>query len=149
MSNIIQYIPDLKRYVYSKIRSTFWADDIIQETLLYLLLKIDNIKITNLKGLIINTSNFFISKYRSMVLHNNIIPERHVEFNCEININDFNTYVLDDKIYNRLLTVNKTYFNKFILQIHGYSIKEIAKMNNMNENTVKTQIKRCKEYLKH
>lgn len=149
MSDIIKHIPDLKRYVHSKIQSNFWADDIIQETLLYLLLKIDNIKVTNLKGLVLNTANFFISKYRNKRHYNNEIPDKIIEFKGEINLNDFNTYILDDTIYNKLLTVNKEYFNKFILQIHGYSIKEIAIMNNMNENTVKTQIKRCKDYLKH
>lgn len=146
--NIIKYIPDLKRYVNSKIDNC-WAEDVVQETLLYLLLKIDNIKVTNLLGLMLNTANFFISKHHSMKKFDNNIPEISTKFICDIRINELNVYILDDKNYNKLLTVNQDHFNKLVLQISGYSIKEISEMYNTNENTIKTHIKRCKDYLKH
>lgn len=146
---IIKYIPHLKRYVKSKVKTVYW-EDVVQETLLYLLLKIDNIEITNTKGLLFNTANFFISKSRNnretVPLNNN---DKITNFNGSVIKNKYNTYILDDKIFCKLLKVDKKHLKKFVLQINGYSIKEISVMCNCNENTVKTHIKRCKDYLKH
>jgi len=148
-TEIIKYIPDLKKYVKSKIKNSYF-EDVVQETLLYLLLKIDNIKVTNMKGLLFNTANFFISKARNNKVNVELTDNLKIQnFKCEINYNSYNTFLLCDEVYNKLLTVNKMYLNKLIMQLNGYSIKEIALIQKCNENTVKTHIKRCKDYLKH
>lgn len=148
IEDIVKFIPDLKRYVRSRLNSDIWVEDVVNETLLYLLSKINDIEITNLNGLILNTSNFFISKYRNNKIYNNDIPEEIVNFNGIVELNKLNTYNLDDKMYSKLLSANKVHLHKLTLQIMGYSIKEISEIYKTNENTTKTHIKRCKDYLK-
>lgn len=148
LEEIIKLIPDLNRYVRFRLNDKMWVEDVVQETLLYLLLKIDDIEVTNIKGLVLNTANFFISKYRDKKIYNNDIPESPIKFNGNVIINKINTYNIEDKLFNNLLSVNATHLEKLLLQIHGYSIKEISEIYNTNNNTTKTHIKRCKDYLR-
>lgn len=147
---IIKYLPDLTKYVKSKI-NLYW-EDVVQETLLYLLSSINNINVTNIKGLIFNTANFFIKKFYTKntnisFVNYDSIKNLTINFECNIYKNKLNTYLIDDNQYNKLLNINKTYLKKLILFINGYSLNEIADITNININTVKTHIYKCKKIL--
>ncbi len=150
-NNILQYVPDLKKYIRSKIKTDWWKD-VVQEVLLYLYIKFKSIIITDLKGLIINTAKMFINKHFSQnnkliycneTTSNAICTQKHtfVTFG-------YNTDTIDDKLFNNIQSVSKLIFAPFKMQLDDMSIKEIAQELNINENTVKTRIMRCKTYLK-
>lgn len=151
--DIVKYIPDLTKYIKSKIISIDW-EDVLHDTLLYLLIKFDDIIITNLKGLIINTGKIFINKYFYNQSFNFLedLDESSLNSN-EIQSHDFfesgyNTEYISDTLLNNLNNVSDTLLTPFKLKLEDYSIKEISKKLNLNENTVKTRLKRCKMYLK-
>lgn len=155
-NDCLQYIPDLKKYVKSKVTTDIWKD-IVQDTLLYLHFKFDTLQITDLKGLILNTANFFIQKYYTFKLKDklmvvekleNIESHKTVTINCDLKIGKYNSFFIDDNLLKNLDIVSETLFTPFQMQLNGFSIKDIAEELKCNENTVKTRISRCKEKLK-
>jgi len=150
-SDFYPYIPDLKKYIRSKIKTDHW-EDILQDTLLYLFIKFDKLIITNLKGLLINTARFFINqhfkgtkiKFDDINLCYNVSDK----INPVFMIDHWNANEITDQLYRNLRTIKKQLLEPFNLQLNGNSIKEISQQLNINENTVKTRIKRAKEYLK-
>lgn len=151
--NCLQYIPDLKRYVKSII-NTSESDDIVQDTLLYLYLKFDDINVTNVKGLLINTSKFFIKKHLSLnaklntcEISDNDINIFHIN-NANIRIGKYNSILIDDTLFTNINRVSKSLFIPFQMQVNGYSIQDIVNELKENENTIKTRIRRCKLILK-
>lgn len=152
-NDILTYLPDLKKYVKSKIKDDWWKD-IIQEVLLYLYIKFKSLIITDLKGLIINTAKMFINKhfrntdrmiYKDIIVESSTTHQKHIFMTS-----GYNTDLIDDRLYNNIKSVSKLIFTPFKMQLDDdMSIKEIAQELNINENTVKTRIKRCKEHLKN
>lgn len=150
-NDILQYVPDLKKYIKSKIKTDWWKD-IVQETLLYLYIKFKTIIITDLKGLLINTGRMFMNKHITMntrLVFSNTLESAHISTQRHnFDISGYNSSIIDDKLFNNIKTVSKLIFAPFSMQLDDMSIKEIAQQLNINENTVKTRIKRCKEHLK-
>lgn len=151
-NDILTYLPDLKKYVKSKIKDDWWKD-IIQEVLLYLYIKFKSLIITDLKGLIINTAKMFINKHfrdNTKIHYRDIISDVYTTQQKHIFITSgYNTDIIDDRLYHNIKSVSKLIFTPFKMQLDDMSIKEIAQELNINENTVKTRIKRCKEHLKN
>jgi len=152
-NDILYYLPDLKKYVKSKIKTSWWKD-IVQEVLLYLYLKFKSLKITDLKGLILNTAKFFINKHinkncNKLVFSNDIINTATTYQKHNFVTSGYNTEIIDDNLFNNIQSVSKLIFLPFTMQLNGMRIKEIAENLNINENTVKTRILRCKTHLKN
>jgi hypothetical protein len=151
-TDCLQYIPDLKKYVKKCVGGSEW-EDVVQDTLLYLFLKYDNINVTNVKGLLINTSLFFIKKHLSYnskvntceINDTNIIIDYN---NANIKIGKYNSILIDDTLFNNINRVSKSLFIPFQMQLNGKSIESIAKVLKINENTIKTRIRRCKSVLR-
>lgn len=152
--DFLQYLPDLKKYVRSKIKTDIWKD-VVQDTLIYLYIKFDKLIITDLKGLIINTARFFVNKHfrTSKIEYSDVLETKYMFFvtdtmNPVFKIGSWNGNDIDDKLYSNLRRVSKTLFEPFEMQMNNKSVKEISEELELNENTVKTRIKRCKEFLK-
>jgi DNA-directed RNA polymerase specialized sigma24 family protein len=64
-------------------------------------------------------------------------------------IKDYNSYEISDELYDNLNKVSETLFIPFNMQLNGLSIKEISVLLKINENTIKTRINRCKNFLKN
>lgn len=152
----LQYIPDLKRYVKSKVPTDNWQD-IVQDTLLYLYFKFDTLEVTDLKGLIINTANFFVKKYYTKQLKNKLVVcekideiKSHTSINiaCNLKIGKYNSFYIEDELLLNIEKIPDSLFVPFQMQLNGFSIKDIAEELKCNENTIKTRISRCKEKLK-
>lgn len=150
-SDFYPYTNDLKNYIRSKIKTDHWKD-VLQDTLLYLFVKFDKLIITNLKGLMINTARFFINQHfkGSKIKFDNIdlcynVSDRDSH---TFKLDHWNANEIDDKLLSNLRTIKKQLYEPFDMQLNGKSIKEISQKLNINENTVKTRIKRAKEYLK-
>lgn len=151
-NDILSYVPDLKKYIRSKIKTDWWKD-VVQEVLLYLYIKFKSIIITDLKGLIINTARMFINKHITknctrLVFVNELttnvsIIQKHTYVSYGYNID-----LIDDNLFKNIQSVSQLIFAPFKMQLEDMSIKEIAQELNINENTVKTRIMRCKTYLK-
>ena len=149
--DVIPHLKELKIYIRTKV-NTEWVEDIIHDTMLYLFLKWDQLIITNLKGFLFNTSNFFIKKWY-------FNQKRY----CSVTLDDVNTttytfiqeygnnapeFTVSDKLYYNLRTVSTNLLVPFQMQMEDKSIKEIAKDMELSENVIKTRISRCKTYLK-
>ena len=152
--DFLMYVPDLRNYVRSKVKTDWWKD-IVQDTLVYLFIKFDKLIISNLKGLIINTANFFINKHfgsRKILYYD--IPETKYLYNLTEHMNPvfkigvWNSSGIDDRLYQNLRKVSKALFVPFEMQMNDVRVRDIAIELQLNENTVKTRIKRCKEMLR-
>ena len=152
----LQHIPSLNQHVRRRIRTDHWKD-IVQDTLLYLHLKFDDIEITNIKGLMINTANFFIQKHYTRMKNNRVVgcnnieevvANRRINMKANIRIGKYNSCLIDDNLFKNLNSVSRSLFIPFQMQLNGYSIEEIGDKLDVNENTVKTRIRRCKHALK-
>jgi DNA-directed RNA polymerase specialized sigma24 family protein len=150
-NDILTYLPDLKKYVKSKVKTDWWKD-VVQEVLLYLYIKFKSIIITDLKGLIINTAKMFINKHIStntrLVFVNELTTDNSMVQNHSFILSGYNVDIIDDNLFKNIQNVSKLIFAPFKMQLDDMRIKEIAQELNINENTVKTRIMRCKTYLK-
>ena len=151
-NDILAYVPDLKKYIKSKIKTDWWKD-IVQEVLLYLYIKFKSIIITDLKGLIINTARMFINKHLTkncsrLIFSDDITYTAVTLQKHNFVAYEYNTDLIDDNLFKNIQSVSKLIFAPFKMQLDDMSIKEIAQELNINENTVKTRIMRCKTYLK-
>ena len=153
-NDFLKYVPELKKYVKSKIKTEWW-EDVVQDTLVYLFIKFDKLIITDLKGLIFNTANFFISKHFkvSKLDYTDTVETKYMysmtdNINPTFKIGNWNGNNINDQLYSNLRRVSKKLLDPFEMQMNDKSIKEIAIGLELNENTVKTRIKRCKEFLK-
>lgn len=147
----LEFIPELKRYVKKQVGGCEW-EDVVQDTLLYLYLKFDDIEVTNIKGLLINTSIFFIKKHLTNCNKINTCDIDNIKQynfnNANIKIGQYNSILIDDLLFKSINNVSKSLFIPFQMQLNGYSMQDIAKELKTNENTVKTRIRRCKTVLK-
>lgn len=146
------YFSDLKHYLKHKIKSDWW-EDVYQETLCYICSNEQKIIISNPKGFLLNTANFFINKHydynkkwqKDNVENISAKVTTNVMFNTSTG---FNGFLIDDKMLIKLQTIPNDLYEPLKMQLEEFSIKDIAKELNLNENTVKTKIKRAKEFLK-
>lgn len=150
-NDVLKYIPDLNKYVKSRIKDDYW-EDIVQDTLLYLFINFNKLKILNIKGLLFNTCNFFIKKHlisNKIVICDILNYENtfHTNITPMFPLNKWNSNNIDDIMYLKLCKVSSILYEPFDMQLNHISIKEIATLLNTNENTIKTRIKRCKEFL--
>lgn len=150
--DLLVYIPDLKKYVKTKVKTNEW-EDVVQDTLAYLFIKLDTITISNLLGLVINTSDFFIKEYYKKVnkliyIENYDNCNLYVEPKYKIFVSGYDSALISDKLYKNINSVPDALYIPFQMQLNDISIHEIASELGLNENTVKTRIRRCKEYLR-
>lgn len=142
------YLSYIKSVLKRKCNNQDDADDMFQEIMIYLWNKQDT-KIIYPKTYIANLVKWYVSKVKKTYNTREINDadkkgESIPIFNSETG---WNSYELDDKIIERLKTIPKMLFESLSMQIFdGLSIKQIANNLNTNENTVKTRIKRAKEY---
>jgi RNA polymerase sigma factor (sigma-70 family) len=150
-SDFFEHIPDVKNYIRSIIKTDDYKD-VLQDTLLYLFIKFDTLIITNLKGLLFNTARFYINKHLNRtkirfddidLCYNVSNTDRHI-----FKIDHWNANEIDDQLLRNLKSIKKDLYQPFDMQVNGKTVKEISQKLNINENTVKTRIKRAKEYLK-
>lgn len=128
-----EHITYLYNYINSKIKNTDDSKDVLQDVLLYLYKK-DITDILNLKGYMINCSNFYILNFFKR-------KKRTVNF-----LNEYKNEITSTNI--ELDIPNSIYLIPIKLQLNGYSIKEISTILNINENTTKTRLRRGKAKLK-
>lgn len=148
------YLPDLKKFLQHKIKSDWW-EDVYQETLCYIYSNQNKVIISNHKGYLLNTARFFINKHFD---YNNKWKTDGVE-NIKENVccnvmfdtsTGFNGFLIDDNLFIKLKSIPSDLYTPLKMQFEeNQSIKNIAEALGLNENTVKTRIKRAKEYLKH
>lgn len=125
------------------------TEDIFQDVLIYLWNKPETF-INYPKTYINNLGKWIAIKYKSEnTLHlddfSNLKCNNISVFNSE---SGWNLFEIDDNIFNKLNNIPKKYLDPLILKIlDKKSIKEISIELKLNENTVKTNIKRAKEYL--
>ncbi len=151
-ADLLLHIPDLKKYVKKKVKTDEWKD-VVQDTLSYLVIKLEYLKVTNLLGLIINTSDFFIKEYykklnKLLYIENYDCYNLCVEPNHRILISGLDSTLINDRIYNNINSVSESLYVPFMMQLKDISLTEIAFELKLNVNTVKTRIRRCKEYLR-
>ncbi len=140
----------VKVYLKKNIKNQQDQEDIFQEILIYLWNKPETV-IQYHKTYLYTLAKWFITKYKPENTkciddYSNIkCAGLTVAFNSEIG---WNLYEIDDNVYKRLRTIPKKYLDPLLLKIlDKKSIKEISSELSVNENTVKTNIKRAKEYL--
>lgn len=140
-----------KRTIVKKIKNNQDAEDIFQDIIIYLWSKPET-EITHPKTFLYNAVNWYISKYKfNNDLNIDDIDDNMQNFNRVILNSEigWNIYEIEDSFYSRLKTCPKKYIDPLVYHIiEGMSIKEISCKMSMNQNTVKTNIKRAKEYLK-
>lgn len=155
-NDLLAYVPDLKRFVKSKIKTDWWQD-VVQDTLTYLFIKFKSILIDNIKGLVINTATMFIRKHNERMvkdrLTEELVPEKSYTQKPSVQYHKFevfgyNTAIISDRLLENLRTVSSNFMEPFNMQLNDMSIKEIATELSIPENTVKTRINRCKKYLR-
>lgn len=133
MNKILIYQKDLENFVRSKIKTDDWQD-VVQETLYYLCIKIDNINVTNYKGLLFNTANFFILKH-----FNKKDKKVNIQTHTKPNI---------QPILKSFKHIKEIHLKPFLMAVYGYKTKDIAVILKTNENTIKTRIRTCRNKLK-
>lgn len=153
-NDFLQFIPDLTKYVQSKIKTDWWKD-VVQDTLIYLFMKFEKLIITDLKGLMINTAKFFINKHyrESKLEYIDIVTSKYMysitdSSNPVFKIGQWNSNEIDDRLYSNIRRVSKALLIPFEMQLDNKSVREISINMGLNENTVKTRIMRCKQFLK-
>ena len=151
--NLKQFDPHtvyIKNLLRKKTKSQDDVDDMNQEVMIYLWNR-PNTEIVYPKTYISNLINWYLAKAKKEYNIREIKDgdkkgESVPIFNSETG---WNSYELDDKIIGRLKTIPKVLFESLSMQIFdNLSIKQIASNLSTNENTVKTRIKRAKEYLR-
>lgn len=134
MDEILKYERDLINYVRSKIHNDDWQD-VVQDTLMYLCIKVNDINITNTKGLVLNTGRFFVNTYFK--------PKKEIQNIIEKESIDI-SYILK-----HFTNIDKTQLKPFLMSVYGYKIKDIANILKINENTIKTRIRACRNKLRN
>lgn len=145
-----QHYNYVKVFLKKNIKNIQDQEDIFQEVLIYLWNKPET-PIQYHKTYLYTLTKWFITKYKpestkciddySNIKCNNL----SIAFSSEIG---WNLYEIEDSVYKRLKTIPKKYLDPLLLKVlDKKSIKEISTELMINENTVKTNIKRAKEYL--
>ena len=132
---IDKYIIDAKNYIYKHINNKEDANDILQDAILYCLCNANKYTITNDKGFLLNSCNFFIKKYYNSIKTYDYLTD----------IEDQPASLeYDDLILRTIQSISKKELQPYFLQLEGYSIRDIAQVYNLPINSIKTKIRRCK-----
>lgn len=137
--HITQHLDNVKKYINSCVKNNQDREDILQDTLLYVLTNQHKYKITNYKGFILNSAKFFIYKYYNKKIN--------IDFTSDIK-DEASDEIIEDHLIESINCISKLLIRPFLLQLEGESIDNISVILKTNPNTIKTRIKRCKEQLK-
>jgi len=138
-----EYKDDVYRLALSYTQNKYDAEDIVQRTFIKVYRRISSIQDNNIKQyLLMITANECKDFFKSFW-------KRNTNFLVDIEMKDLK----DDNKKIELLELLKTIPKKYRICIHlyyfyGYSIKEIAMIENINENTAKTRLVRARNLLK-
>ncbi len=144
---------DLYKICVTRLNNEHDIDDAIQETMLQAYEKIhqlhDNSKFKawTIK-ILINNCNLIYKRKKKTILLND---ENNIFEYLEKSENLGNINLIENTLDFYKLISGLTYKEKIILILYyaeDFSINEISKILNMNENTVKTKIRRAKEKIK-
>lgn len=148
LEQIEPYNKLIKSILNKKIKCNEDANDIYQEIMIMLFLK-EEIIINFPKTYLANLTNWFIIKHKK---NNNIELNDNIHINPSINFNSkdgWNIYDIDDNLLERLESIPKELYKPLSMQIFdNLSVKEICNELKINENTIKTRIRRAKIYLR-
>jgi len=147
-----EYLDDIYRYVYVLLHNKQKAEDITSQTFLTALEKIDNFEWRGISikfWLIRISKNLVMKSYRQ---------KSHISFDEKIEIKELNKTLLEDKIIKESL---KKELKKLIFKLDDitreiislriweeFKFREIAKLLDMNESTVKNRFARGIKKLK-
>lgn len=151
-SSLIQSIEnDLYNIAKHKISNENDIEDIIQETILKIyknydsLKKEENFKAWSIKILLNECNNFYKRNYKERLLFNKIVCKKSV------NLEDNSILEFEDELCFKELLKGLSQKDQDIFICYyqcNYSIKDIADILNINENTIKSTLKRSKIKLK-
>lgn len=143
-------------YKIAKMKTTNEEDiqDIIQETMIdafkYIkkLKEPDKFKAWVIKILINNCNKYYRKRYKD----NEVFDNYDIEFYKENIKNSNNQQLIEDTLDFYSMIKNLKYEERIIIVLYygeNYTIKEISRILNINENTIKTRILRAKEKIKN
>lgn len=144
------YYDYIKNSLNKQLKNKLDAEDTFQEILIYLWNKEETI-IKFPKTYFYTLAKWFAIKHK---------PEPTEDIDNHLNIKSnnlsimfssetgWNLYEIDDNVYSKLKKIPNKYLEPLMLKIMDKkSIKQISDELKINENTVKTNIKRAKEFL--
>lgn len=142
---------DLYNIAKNKIYNVYDIDDILQETIIKIYKNFDTLKDKSafrswaIRILLNECNKSLRQKHKETLLYEKIRAKAIFKYD-EYNIMDFES---DISFRDFLSTISSLEQNIFILHYKcKYSTKEIAKILNINENTIKSKIKRNKAKIK-
>lgn len=151
-TSLIQSVEnDLYNIAKHKINNENDIEDIIQETIIkiyknhHLLTNKDNFKAWSIKILLNECNNFYKRNYKERLLFNKIVCKKSVYLEDNPFL-DFEDELCFKELLKSLPTKDQDIFI-FYYQCN-YSIKDIADILNIKENTIKSKLKRSKTKLK-
>ncbi|MBE6156345.1 MAG: RNA polymerase sigma factor [Firmicutes bacterium] len=138
-----EYKDDVYRLALSYTQNKYDAEDIVQRTFIKVYKKIQNIQNDNIKKYLLTiTANECKDLFKSFW-------RRNTDSIFDNEIKEFKYDVKKLELLEMLKTLPKKY--RICIHLHyfyGYSIKEIASIENINENTAKTRLARARNLLK-
>lgn len=142
---------DLYNIARNKVSNINDIDDILQETIIKIYNNFNTLKDPNsfkawsIKILLNECNKVHKSRYKESLLFKKILDKNSIE-NIDYSILDFE----NDLCFKDLLkNISPDEQNIFILHYQcNYSIKEVAEILNINENTIKSKLKRSKNKIK-
>lgn len=140
-------LPKLYRIARAKLREEADIEDAIQETMISAYLKLNKLKdktkfeIWIIKILVNECNDIYRKKKVVYIEYDDIASSVNIEFE-----NNLDNKILYSKIMNLLNPEDRLIM--VLYYANGYTTKQISKIINVNENTIKGKLKRAKENLR-